>query len=72
MEKSFYYSIEWAELSYLKETLNAMKIPFLIEQPSDKLDLVDGHVALVFPIVEFKERLYIIDLLGSFGKRYPE
>ncbi|NRQ51960.1 hypothetical protein [Brevibacillus sp. HD1.4A] len=72
MEKSFYYSIEWSELSCLKDDLNAMKIPFLIEQPSDKLDLVDGHVALVFPVIGFKKRLYIIDLLGSFGKRYPE
>lgn len=34
MEKSFYYSVEWAEASYLKEALNAMEIPYAIEQDS--------------------------------------
>lgn len=48
MEKSFYYSVEWSEVGYLKEALNAMEIPYVIEQDSDRLQLDAGHVAMRF------------------------
>ncbi len=30
MEKSFYYAVTWSEVSYLKDALQAMEIPFAI------------------------------------------
>jgi hypothetical protein len=38
MEKSFYYPATWQEVSYLREALAAMDIPFVIEQ-DDWLEL---------------------------------
>ncbi|MCG5251596.1 hypothetical protein P9302_24620 [Brevibacillus agri] len=48
MEKSFYYPVPWQEVSYLRDALVSMEIPFLIEQ-DDCLDLAAGQVAFVFP-----------------------
>ena len=71
MEKSFYYLVEWSDIGYLKDALQAMEIPFAIEQPSDKLHLAAGHVAFVFP--EMHVRLYnnVRELFGGHGLRYP-
>ncbi|WP_419878010.1 hypothetical protein [Brevibacillus centrosporus] len=72
MEKSFYYSVPWSEISYLKEALTAMEIPFAIEQPSDRLELDEGDVALVFPDLHVRVYNHVRELLGDHGKRYPE
>ncbi|MBY0052310.1 hypothetical protein H7K32_11565 [Brevibacillus agri] len=71
MEKSFYYSVAWSEATYLKEALQAMEIPFVIEQPSDKLQLAAGHVAFVFPVVPVRVYKSVLDLFGSHGRSYP-
>lgn len=71
MEKSFYYSVDWSEASYLKDALQAMEIPFVIEQPSDKLQLAAGHVAFVFPVVPVRVYKSVLDLFGSHGRSYP-
>ncbi|WP_309479410.1 hypothetical protein [Brevibacillus agri] len=71
MEKSFYYSVPWAEASYLKDALHAMEIPFAIEQPSDKLQLAAGHVVFVFPVVPVRVYKSVLDLFGSHGRSYP-
>ncbi|MED4749925.1 hypothetical protein [Brevibacillus choshinensis] len=72
MEKSFYYSVPWSEVSYLKEALIAMEIPFAIEQPSDRLHLDDGEVALIFPDLHVRVYNHVRELLGVHGQRYPE
>ncbi|MCM3144334.1 hypothetical protein [Brevibacillus sp. MER 51] len=71
MEKSFYYVVPWSDIGYLKETLQSLEIPFVIEQPSDKLKLADGDVAIVFP--DMHVRLYnnVRELFGGHGLRYP-
>lgn len=71
MEKSFYYSVPWAEASYLKDALHAMEIPFAIEQPSDKLQLATGHVAFVFPDIHVRVYNSVRELFDGHGKRYP-
>ncbi|MDC0760592.1 hypothetical protein POF51_07810 [Brevibacillus sp. AG] len=71
MEKSFYYSVSWSEVSYLKETLQSMEIPFAIEQPSDKLKLTPGDVAFVFPDLHVRVYRHIHELFGSHGRAYP-
>ncbi|WP_409174395.1 hypothetical protein [Brevibacillus fortis] len=72
MEKSFYYSVEWAEVNYLKEALNAMELPYVIEQDSDRLQLDAGHVAIVFPDLPVRVYGGVHELFGSHGRRYPE
>lgn len=72
MEKSFYYSVEWSEVSYLKEALDAMEIPYVIEQDSDRLQLDAGHVAIVFPDLPVRVYGGVHELFGSQGRRYPE
>ncbi|MED4581848.1 hypothetical protein P9578_03540 [Brevibacillus choshinensis] len=72
MEKSFYYSVSWSELSFLKEALDAMEVPYLIEQPSDRLQLQTGEVAIVFPSLHVRVYNHIRDLFGGHGLRYPE
>ncbi|UED72121.1 hypothetical protein [Brevibacillus sp. HD3.3A] len=71
MEKSFYYLVEWSDIGYLKDALQAMEIPFAIEQPSDKLNLAAGHVAFVFPVVPVRVYKSVLDLFGSHGRSYP-
>ncbi|MFF0830172.1 hypothetical protein ACFYU8_25195 [Brevibacillus sp. NPDC003359] len=71
MEKSFYYSVPWSDVSYLKETLQAIEIPFVIEQPSDKLTLDEGTVAFVFPDIHVRVYRHVHELFGSHGRVYP-
>ncbi|MED1792836.1 hypothetical protein P4V54_09145 [Brevibacillus nitrificans] len=70
MEKSFYYSVPWSDVGYLKETLLAMEIPFAIEQPSDRLPLPPGEVAIVFPDMHVRIYNHVRELFGGHGKRY--
>jgi hypothetical protein len=70
MEKSFYYSVPWSEISYLKEALTSMEIPFVIEQPSDTLPLEEGEVAIVFPDMHVRVYNHVRELFGGHGKRY--
>nr|WP_103110647.1 hypothetical protein [Brevibacillus reuszeri] len=71
MEKSFYYSVNWSEISYLKEALDAMEVPYLIEQPSDKLQLAAGDVAVVFPDLHIRVYNSVRELFNGHGLRYP-
>ncbi|NOU54950.1 hypothetical protein HN020_09335 [Brevibacillus borstelensis] len=70
MEKSFYYSVDWSEASYLKDALQAMEIPFAIEQPTDKLRLNLGEVAFVFPDLHVRDYAAVRELFGCHGKPY--
>lgn len=72
MEKSFYYSVNWSEISYLKGALNAIEVPYLIEQPSDRLQLSPGEVAIVFPDLHVRVYNHIRELFNGHGLRYPE
>ncbi|WP_411503462.1 hypothetical protein [Brevibacillus centrosporus] len=72
MEKSFYYSVPWSEISYLKETLTSMEIPFVIEQTSEKLSLEEGEVAIVFPDMHVRVYNHVRELFGGHGLRYPQ
>ncbi|MCM3431696.1 hypothetical protein P4U99_22370 [Brevibacillus agri] len=71
MEKSFYYTVSWQDIGYLKVALEIMEVPFLIEQPSNRLQLSAGEVAFVFP--ELNVRVYqgVRELFNGHGKRYP-
>ncbi|MGQ7279988.1 hypothetical protein ACT91Q_18750 [Brevibacillus thermoruber] len=70
MEKSFYYPVPWAEISYLREALSAMDIPFVIEQ-GDQLQLSAGEVAFVFPDMPVRLYRHVFELFGKAGRRYP-
>lgn len=70
MEKSFYYSVPWSDVGYLKETLQSLEIPFSIEQPSDKLQLTPGEVAFVFPDLHVRVYNHVRELFGGHGQRY--
>ncbi|MFP3393285.1 hypothetical protein [Brevibacillus sp. SIMBA_040] len=72
MEKSFYYAVPWSEVSYLKDALQAMEIPFVIEQNSERLQLEDGHVAIVFPDMHVRVYGSVRELFGSHGRSYPQ
>ncbi|MGG1662914.1 hypothetical protein [Brevibacillus sp. NRS-1366] len=72
MEKSFYYSVNWSEISYLKEALDALEVPYSIEQPSDRLNLSPGDVAIVFPDLNVRVYNHIRELFDGHGLRYPE
>jgi len=72
VEKSFYYSVNWTELSYMKEALDAMEVPYVIEQPSDRLQLSSGEVAIVFPDLHVRVYNHIRELFNGHGLRYPE
>jgi len=72
VEKSFYYSVPWADVGYLKETLQAMEIPFAIEQSSEKLQLAAGDVAFVFPDLQVRVYRHVHELFGSHGSVYPK
>ncbi|QRG68578.1 hypothetical protein [Brevibacillus choshinensis] len=72
MDKSFYYSVAWSEISYLKEALTAMEIPYAIEQPTERLQLAEGEVALVFPDLPVRVYNHVRELLGDHGQRYPD
>ncbi|GED32402.1 hypothetical protein P9G84_13815 [Brevibacillus centrosporus] len=71
MEKTFYYSVSWPDISYLKIALEIMEVPFLIEQPSDRLQLPPGEVAFVFPDLNVRVYQGVRELFGSHGQRYP-
>lgn len=71
MEKSFYYSVPWSGVGYLKETLQNLEIPFVIEQPSDKLQLTAGDVAFVFPDLHVRVYNHVRELFEGHGLRYP-
>jgi hypothetical protein len=70
MEKSFYYPVPWGEVSYLREALAAMDIPFVIEQPSDRLQLSPGEVAFVFPNLPIRQFRHVYELFGQAGRLY--
>lgn len=70
MEKSFYYPISWGDVSYLKEALIAMELPFAVEQPSDRLQLAPGEVAIVFPDLPVRDYNAVRELMGCHGKPY--
>ncbi|WP_035298659.1 hypothetical protein [Brevibacillus thermoruber] len=70
MEKSFYYPVHWQEVSYLREALAAMDIPFVIEQ-DDRLDLAPSEVAFVFPDIPVRLYRHVFELFGTAGRRYP-
>lgn len=71
MEKSFYYSVPWSDVGYLKETLQSLEIPFVIEQPSDKLHLEAGDIAFVFPDLHVRLYNHVRELFGGHGRSYP-
>ncbi|WP_024983292.1 hypothetical protein [Brevibacillus borstelensis] len=70
MEKSFYYPVPWSEVSYLREALAVMDIPFVIEQ-DDRLELNPGEVAFVFPDMQVRLYRHVFELFGNAGRRYP-
>ncbi|MGF9822641.1 hypothetical protein ABE430_08980 [Brevibacillus agri] len=70
MEKSFYYSVPWSEAGYLKDALSAIEVPFIIEQPSDRLQLAPGEVAFVFPDLHVRVYNHVRELFGGHGLRY--
>ena len=70
MEKSFYYPVPWGEVSYLREALAAMDIPFVIEQ-DDRLKVNPGEVAFVFPDMPVRLYRHVFELFGKAGLRYP-
>ncbi|CAM5794726.1 hypothetical protein [Brevibacillus borstelensis] len=72
MQKSFYFPVPWGDVSYLKEALIIMELPFWIEQPSNRLQLAPGEVALVFPDLHVRDYNAVRELFGEHGKRYPE
>jgi hypothetical protein len=72
MEKSFYYSVPWSEVSYLKEALTSMEIPFAIEQDTDRLQLAPGEVAIVFPDMHIRVYRHVRELFGGDGRAYPQ
>ncbi|MED1919148.1 hypothetical protein [Brevibacillus sp. DP1.3A] len=71
MEKSFYYSVLWSDVGYLKETLQAIEIPFVIEQSSDRLALEEGAVAFVFPDMHVRVYRHVHELFDCHGRAYP-
>jgi len=72
VEKSFYYAVPWSEVSYLKDALPAMGIPFVFEQNSEHLQLEAGLVAFVFPDLHVRVYSSVRELFGSYGRRYPQ
>ncbi|MGG1531476.1 hypothetical protein [Brevibacillus agri] len=70
MEKSFYYPVPWSEVSYLRDALVSMEIPFLIEQ-DDRLELAAGEIAFVFPDLPIRQYRHVFELFGNAGRRYP-
>ncbi|MDA5111082.1 hypothetical protein O3V59_22380 [Brevibacillus thermoruber] len=70
LDKSFYYAVPWGEVSYLRETLAALEIPFLIEQ-DDRLELAAGEIAFVFPDLPIRQYRHVFELFGNAGRRYP-
>ncbi|GED55757.1 hypothetical protein EDM54_23745 [Brevibacillus borstelensis] len=71
MEKSFYYPVPWGDVTFLKDALAAMDLPFSIEQPTERLELGPGEVAIVFPDLHVRDYNAVRDLFGGHGKRYP-
>ncbi|MET3288814.1 UNVERIFIED_CONTAM: hypothetical protein ABID98_001384 [Brevibacillus sp. OAP136] len=69
--KSFYFTVPWDEVHYLKETLSTMEMPFAIEQ-KDAIVLEEGQVAFVFPPVSARHYQHLRELFGEEGKLYPE
>ncbi len=70
MDKSFYYPVPWGEVSYLRDALAAMDIPFAIEQ-GDHLQLSAGEVAFVFPDMPVRLYRHVFELFGTAGRLYP-
>jgi len=70
MKKSFYYSVPWSELNYLRETLASREIPFTLEQIAC-LQLTDGEVAVVFPDLHVRVYRHVRELFGGDGRAYP-
>jgi len=64
--------VPWSDVSYLKDALIAMEIPFVIEQNSERLQLEDGLVAFVFPDLYVRVYSSVRELFGSHGRRYPQ
>jgi hypothetical protein len=71
LDKSFYYAVPWQEVSYLRDTLAALEIPFLIEQ-DDRLELNPGEVAFVFPNLPIRQFRHVYELFGQAGRLYPQ
>jgi hypothetical protein len=71
MEKSFYFPVPWGDVTFLKEALITMELPFSIEQPSDRLELAAGEVGIVFPDLHVRQYNAVRELFGEHGKRYP-
>ncbi|CAM5789176.1 hypothetical protein BBOR36S_02324 [Brevibacillus borstelensis] len=72
LEKSFYYPVPWGDVAFLKEALIAMELPFRIEQPSVRLQLAPGEVAIVFSDMHMRDYNAVRELFGDHGKRYPQ
>jgi hypothetical protein len=70
MEKSFYYAVPWQKVSFLREALAALEIPFVLEQ-DDRLDLATGEVAFVFPDLPIRQFRHVYELFGQAGRLYP-
>ncbi|WP_340701371.1 hypothetical protein [Brevibacillus borstelensis] len=71
MIKSFYFPVPWEDIRYLKEALISMELPFSLEQPSNRLELAAGEVAIVFPDLHVRDFNAVRELFGGHGKRYP-
>ncbi len=72
MEKSFYFAVPWSEVGYLREALTSIEIPFVIEQPSDRLQLASGEVAFVFPDLHVRVYRHVYELFNTHGIKYPD
>jgi len=69
--KSFYYTVQESDVSYIKDSLDIMYIPYWIERFSEKLQLDDNVVAFVFPDVHARVYNYIMELFDGNGLLYP-
>lgn len=69
--KSFYFTVPERNLSYIKDSLDIMYIPYWIEQSSDTLELDEGVVAFVFPDLHGRVYNYIVELFDGHGRELP-
>ncbi len=67
----FYYVTNWDNAANYTQALDAVGIPYAVEDPTQGLALKEGQLAIVIPDLPVRQFDFVHKLFGGIGERYP-
>ncbi|QQE72651.1 hypothetical protein KDJ56_11745 [Brevibacillus composti] len=69
--KSVYFPVSWDDAADYSRALDALGIPYAVEDPTEGLPLSQGQLAIVLPHMPARQYKKVVSLFHGEGEHYP-